>query len=187
MLQHKSNDVFVTWRLKGTLPRKRFAPPSDLTPSQSFAWIDRLLDSATCGPSWLRRPDVAETVVQALHYGESELRHYALHAYVVMPNHVHMLITPGVALPKILDSLKTSTAEIANRLLERGALPFWDAESYDYWIQETEFEEICRYIERNPVKAALADEPCLYPWSSASRRRSGLTVRFAGMASATSN
>src|SRR5262249_29057016 len=102
-----------------------------------------------------------------------EIKHYALHAYVVMPNHVHMWITPRIAVPRLMNSLKGVTARDANLLLDRTGLPFWQRESYDHWVRDGEFERIARYIEWNPVRAGLAAEPHLYPWSSAARIAAG--------------
>jgi REP element-mobilizing transposase RayT len=169
----KGRDVFITWRLHGTLPKSRFVPPNGLTSGQAFACLDRLLDRASYGPSWLRRPEVARCVDDALHYASSDLRHFDLHAYVVMPNHVHVLITPLAPVPKIMHSLKGYTAREANLLLDRTGLPFWQRESYDHWVRDGEFERIRRYIELNPVRAGLVGEACLYPWSSAACREAG--------------
>jgi len=172
----EGKDIFLTWRLEGTLPHNRFVPPKGLTSGQAFACIDRYLDKAICGPSWLRLPEIATVVVDSLHYHESELRQYILHAYVVMPNHVHILITPVVSVPKIMKSLKAFTAREANAILNRTGLPFWQREFYDHWVREGEFDRIARYIAQNPVKAGLATEPHLYPWSSAARRAAGLAT-----------
>jgi putative transposase len=166
-------DVFITWRLDGSLPKNRFVPPDGLTSGEAFLWIDRILDKASHGPSWLRRPEIAQLVTDALHHGESDLRHYRLRAYVVMPNHVHILITPREPIPKIMHSLKGFTARSANLLLDRTGLPFWQRESYDHWVRDGEYDRIKRYIEQNPVKAGLASEPHLYPWSSAAQREAG--------------
>ena len=78
----EGKDIFLTWRLEGTIPKNRFVPPEGLTTGQAFAWIDRLLDEAQYGPSWLRRPDIADCVVKALMHGEDELKLFVLHAYV---------------------------------------------------------------------------------------------------------
>jgi hypothetical protein len=64
----KGRDVFLTWRLEGSLPKSRFIPPAGLTTGQAFGCIDRLLDQATFGPSWLRRPEIAQSLVDALRY-----------------------------------------------------------------------------------------------------------------------
>jgi putative transposase len=159
----RGKDIFLTWRLHGSLPKNRFVLPSGLTSGQAFACIDRLLDRASYGPSWLRRPEVARCVADSLHYAAEDLRHYDLHAYVVMPNHVHMLITPWAAVAKITHSLKGYTAREANLLLDRTGLPFWQHESYDHWVREGEFERIRRYIELNPVRAGLVGEADLFP------------------------
>jgi putative transposase len=84
-----------------------------------------------------------------------------------MPNHVHLLITPLAAVSKVMQSLKRFTAREGNRILGRTGQPFWQDESYDRLVRnDTEFEQIDRYIEVNPV-AGLAATPAEYAWSSA--------------------
>ena len=56
--------------------------------------MDRLLDETRTGPLCLQQETIATIVVDSIHYGEGELRHYEIGACVVMPNHVHLLITP---------------------------------------------------------------------------------------------
>ncbi|HWZ32460.1 MAG TPA: transposase [Bryobacteraceae bacterium] len=93
---------------------------------------------------------------------------YALHAWVVMANHVHILITPTVEVAKITKSLKWFTAREANKVLGLKG-PFWQDESYDRLVRNpAEFERIRKYIEWNPVRAGLVKTPEEYPWSSAS-------------------
>jgi len=85
-----------------------------------------------------------------------------------MPNHLHLLVTPAVALPKLTKSLKGITAKRANKMLGMTGHPFWQEESYDHTVRhEREFERIRRYIEENPVRAGLARQPSEYRWSSA--------------------
>ena len=120
------------------------------------------------GPLFLRRSDVAELVVEALHYRDSRLKHYQLHSYVVMRNHVHLLITPLVPVSKLMHSLKRFTATQANQMRGRTGQPFWQDESYDRVVRnEEEFRRITDYIEMNPVKAGLAATPQEFRWSSA--------------------
>src|SRR5262249_32275951 len=96
------------------------------------------------------------------------LQYYDLHAFVVMSNHVHILISPLVDPSKLIQSVKEYSAWKANKLLKRVGEPFWQDESYDHWVRgNTEFERLCRYIEDNPVKAGLASKPEDYRWSSA--------------------
>jgi len=128
--------------------------------------MDRLLDGARTGPLFLRIPEVAEMVTDAIHY--RDLRAYRLHAFVVMPNHVHLLMTPLVEVSKLMQSLKRFTAREGNRMLGLTGQPFWQDESYDRLVRNaSEFERIAHYIEWNPVAAGLAARSEDFPWSSA--------------------
>jgi len=130
--------------------------------------MDRLLDEVRTGAFYLRQPAIADMLVEAIHYNTDILRHYRLHAFVVMPNHVHLLSTPTVPLPKLTKSLKGITAKRANVILGLTGRSFWQDESYDHVVRsEREFEKIRSYIEENPVRAGLAKEPSEYQWSSA--------------------
>lgn len=152
------NPIFLTWRLYGSLPANRVFP-APLTSG--------LLDGARTGPLYLGRPDIANMVVDALHFRERELAHDLLHEWVVMTNHVHMLITPRVEVSKLMQSLKRFTARGGNRLLGLTGRPFWQDESFDRLVRdEDEVRRIARYIEMNPVSAGLAETPEAFPWSS---------------------
>lgn len=137
----------------------------------AFVATDRALDCHRSGPLWLKDPRIAALVVKAIRIGESDKLFYELCAWVVMPNHVHLLIQPKADLPVITRWLKGSTARGANQLLERTGQAFWQDESYDHWARDAkEFVRICRYIEDNPVTAGLAGSAELWPWSSAGSR-----------------
>jgi REP element-mobilizing transposase RayT len=128
--------------------------------------MDRLLDTATTGPLHLRRPEFAQMVIEAIRYRERE-GHYTLHNFVVMANHVHLLITPKIPVPKLTQTLKWFTARAGNRILGATGQPFWQDESYDRWVRdEAEFDRIASYIERNPVNAGLCASPEEFLWSS---------------------
>jgi putative transposase len=58
--------------------------------------MDRILDRGVNGPLFLRRPEIAKVVEDALLDGERNFHRYQLHAFFVMPNHVHLLVTPNV-------------------------------------------------------------------------------------------
>jgi putative DNA methylase len=106
-------------------------------------------------------------VVQSLKDGELRFNRYQLHSYVVMPNHVHLLVTPKVDAAKWLRSLKGFTGHEGNRLLGLAGQPFWQGESYDHLVRSAdEFSRIRLYIENNPVKAGLVPEATDFPWSS---------------------
>jgi REP element-mobilizing transposase RayT len=160
--------VFLTWRLHDSLPTHRVFPAGALTSGQAFAAMDRLLDEARCGAFYLRQPAVADMIVEAVQYNANILAHYSLHAFVVMPNHVHLLATPTVPLPKLTKSLKGITGKRANAMLALTGKPFWQEESYDHMVRhEREFEKIRNYIEENPVRARLVRKAREYRWSSA--------------------
>ena len=83
-----------------------------------------------------------------------------MHSWVILPNHVHLLLTPHVSLSKLLGSLKAASAKRANLLLRRTRQCFWQDQSYDHLVRsEEEFQRIQRYIENNPVAAGLAARP----------------------------
>ncbi|HWR51643.1 MAG TPA: transposase [Bryobacteraceae bacterium] len=102
----------------------------------------------------MRDGRIADAVVRAIACGR-ELKHYDLYAYVVMPNHVHVLITPPISVVQLIGSLKAASAREANRLLRRIGVPFWQPEYYDHWVRdEKQGNRIAAYIEANPVKPA---------------------------------
>src|SRR5438270_9415234 len=116
---------------------------------RAFAAMDRLLDEARAGAVYLRQPAVANMIVEAIHYNANVRGHYQLHAFVVMPNHVHLLATPAVALPKLTKSLKGITARRANAMLALTGSPFWQEESSDHLVRHLpEFEKIRNYKVR---------------------------------------
>jgi len=163
--------MFLTWRLHGSLPKGR-AYPAAGDSGQAFLAMDRLLDNAQVGPLYLRDPAIAEMVVEAMHFQERSMDQLELHHYVVMANHVHLLLTPRVEVPKLTQTLKRFTAREANRILGLTGQPFWQDESYDRIVRdEAEFDRIGRYIGNNPVKAGIVTTPEEFPWSSAGRVR----------------
>jgi len=135
---------------------------------RAFVAMDRLLDDARRGALYLRQPAIADMVVEAIHYNASTLEYYELNAFVVMPNHVHLLATLKLALPKLTRSLKSITAKRANEMLGLTGNLFWQEENYDRLVRDRkEFERIRSYIEQNPVRAGLVKLASEYRWSSA--------------------
>ncbi len=150
--------IFVTWCLAGTRPRATKEP--------GWMTADADLDRAISGPRWLAQPAIAEITANALQYGENRGK-YQLHAWVIMPNHVHAVITPKIPYSEIMRWLKWTTARRSNQLLGRTGTVFWQNESYDHWIRSSdEFKSIVAYVESNPVRAGLAEEPEQWQWSS---------------------
>src|ERR1700722_1496893 len=166
--QPPGQDVFLTWRLHNSLP-ENYHPPKNLeTNGKVFVAYDRILDRAQTGPCWLKDPRIEQSVLDALDVAQQNDL-LTLRCYVLMTNHVHVLIAPQAPLAKITHQIKGSTARAANLVLGRTGLRFWQDESYDHWVRDpAEFERIRRYIERNPVVAGLAKKAEHWPWSSAS-------------------
>jgi len=159
--------LFLTWRLHGSLPRTvEILEPRPA--GEAFVTIDRKLDEAATGPRWLQEERVARVVVDALRYGERQLGLYHLRAWVLMINHVHILVYPEAPLSRITKAIKNYSARQANAILGRTGLPFWQDESYDHWARgPEESAKIVRYIENNPVAAGLVSAGEDWRWSSA--------------------
>src|ERR1700674_1839469 len=83
------------------------------------------------GQRWLADPRCARIVADALIYGT---RMYELHSWVVMPTHVHVVMTPQQSFSKIMRWLKWTTANRCNQLLGTTG-KFWQDESFDHWIR----------------------------------------------------
>ncbi len=142
--------VFLTWRLAGF---RSVSVPQ--LPSYN-------------AQHWLKEPVIAGMLVNALQHGATVRQFYDLHAWVIMPNHVHVILRPRVELPELTRWLKGRTSRIANRMLGRTGLPFWQDESFDHWIRSAEeLHQLTQYVEGNPVKAGLVQAPEEWPWSSA--------------------
>jgi putative transposase len=161
-------DIFVTWRLKGSLPAHLRAIASKDMPGERFLDLDRALDRADTGPHWLQDPRVAKCIVAVLQNAQDQ-RHIDMHSYTVMANHVHVLLTPVAPMAEIFRRVKGATARQANLLLGFAGSYFWQDESFDHWVRNpAEWQKIRSYIERNPVAAGLVARPEDWPWSSAS-------------------
>ena len=95
----------------------------------------------------------------------------AIHAVVVMPDHVHLLLTPLrdldgnlYSLVEILQGIKSASAHSLNRALGRSG-PVWQEESFDHVLRSEEnFSEKLEYIRQNPVRRGLVKNPEDYRW-----------------------
>ncbi|HET9402051.1 MAG TPA: transposase [Candidatus Acidoferrales bacterium] len=93
---------------------------------------------------------------------------YSLHAFVVMPDHLHILLTPGnkVTIEKAIQMIKGGSAFKIRRQFET-ALQIWHAGFHDHWIRnDNEYGIRSQYRRTNPVEARLCESPEQYPWSS---------------------
>jgi len=168
--QPEGRDLFLTWRLSGSLPAAMMAGLRGTKTTElgkRFREYDIALDSACSGPLFLKDARVAGVVVHGIRRVADEGL-CRVHGWVVMPNHVHMLLEPLVAMGAITQRIKGATARQANSILGRTGKHFWQDESFDHWIRnEAEFAKVKKYIERNPVAAGLVDKDSDWPWSSA--------------------
>ena len=91
-----------------------------------------------------------------------------LHAYVQMTNHVHLLLTPPETdtVSRLMISLGRRYVQYINRTYRRtGTL--WDSRYKSSLVQADGYLLLCqRYIELNPLRAAMVDDPSHYRWSS---------------------
>ena len=128
--------------------------------------IERYLDQGY-GACALGNKRVAEMVQESLLHFDGE--RYWLSAWVVMPNHVHLLLTPNLLWPlsRIMKLFKSYTSHEANRILDRRG-QFWMEGYFDRYVRNHEhFTKAIRYIENNPVKAGLCDQASDWMFSSA--------------------
>jgi type I restriction enzyme R subunit/putative DNA methylase len=172
----------ITFRLADSLPQTRLAELKDdlerLPESERElerrrrieAWLD-----AGMGCCALKHPDVARYVQDSILYFHEE--RYHLHAWCIMPNHVHVLIEPFVDLGIILQGWKSYTSRWILRKNEQLALKIptsdqlWLKEYWDRFIRsEAHYHNAVEYIHQNPVKAGLCRTPPDWLWSSANPR-----------------
>lgn len=98
-----------------------------------------------------------------------------LHAYVLMTNHVHLLVTgqmPG-SISKLMHSAARRYSRTVNSTLERTGTLFEGRFRSSLVQSEAYFLACMRYVEMNPVRAGLARRPSEYAWSSYAENASG--------------
>ena len=166
---------FVTFRLADSLPTavieelkyrketflRNHPRPWDMTVQKEY-WnqigpmAEQLLDNGH-GSCLLRHHAVRSIVASALHHNDGV--HYNLIAYVIMPNHVHLLLhLPGNSeLPRILQSIKGYTAAQINRLMNRKG-KLWMRESFDRIVRSySHLNQCLNYIKHNPSTLPASD------------------------------
>jgi|SRR3989344_128303 len=163
----------VSFRLADSVPQERLAAWKEerkellqkiadrkITPSEEQRLtyllsekIEHYLDAGH-GHCWLRNPAIAQLVKNALEYFDGE--RYQLHAWCIMPNHVHVVLEPiSHPLHEILRSWKMFTAREANKVLQRSGL-FWQTEYFDHLIRNDEsLERAVEYVWNNSDAAGL--------------------------------
>jgi REP element-mobilizing transposase RayT len=131
--------------------------------------IEMALDSGH-GSGALATPAVGEIIENALLHFDAQ--RYRLHAWVIMPNHVHVLVTPlGETLSDIVQAWKSFSARRVNAVLDRRGV-FWAPEYFDRAIRDgAHYANVVEYIAMNPVKARLCAQAQDWRFSSAWKGR----------------
>jgi len=178
----------ITFRLADSLPQSKLKQleqqllllPEIRRDIEKRKGIEQWLD-AGMGCCALRNAEAASCVQNALLHFDSD--RYRIIAWVIMPNHVHVLIDPAEAISKTIQGWKSFTARWLLKHNERLGLGIpdphhvWMREYWDRFIRDDDhLRATIDYIHRNPVKAGLCREPEDWPWSSANLRRAEVPV-----------
>ncbi len=118
------------------------------------------------GACRLGHPAVANTIVESLNHLHQQ-NIINLFAYVVMPNHVHILARFNDAISDVMRNFKSFTGKANNSILGRTG-EFWQPDFYDQWVEtDDDFRMAKSYIEFNPVRAGLCESTEDWRFSSA--------------------
>ena len=163
---------FITFRLADSLPRNVLEQweleleRKIISKIEFHQKLEKYLDSNS-GECHLKNAQIAAVIIETLEKFDGEK--YKLYAWVIMPNHVHLMLRPAenVSLAKIMHSIKSYTAHEANKILnQKGS--FWSKEYFDRFIRNHDhFIKTFDYIENNPVKAGLCENKSDWKFSSA--------------------
>ena len=99
-----------------------------------------------------------------------------VHAYVLMPNHIHLLVTPRkpAGVSRLMQSLAGRYAQYVNAAHGRSGT-LWEGRYKASLVDSERYLLACyRYIEANPVRAGMVGDPGDYPWSSHGHNGAGV-------------
>jgi len=169
----------TTYRLADSLPRGVLAELPPMPDNAKRCRCDALLDTGI-GSCLLARPAAASVVV--MNWRQFDGVRYRLHAWVVMPNHVHLVATiaAGQSLSRIVQAWKSYTA---HRLAVLTDTPgrIWFPDYWDRFIRDdAHFVAAAEYVEDDPLRAGLVAVRQAWPWSSASALQCGRAARAPG-------
>ncbi len=165
---------FVTFHLADALPVKvverwklELAHEKDEKKQfELYKRTEKYLDQGY-GKCYLKTEKVAAQIQESLIHFHT-IR-YKLIAWVIMPNHIHILLKPinNFSLSEIMQKFKSFTAHEANKILHRRG-QFWQEDYFDRYIRDYEhYIKTIDYIENNPVKAGLCKKRSDWKFSSA--------------------
>lgn len=152
---------FITYRLHDSLPEKVLSDIIEFEPSLKFKVTNKYLDQGL-GCCLLKEPKNAEVVIGNWWYFDGSK--YDIHAYVVMPNHIHILIRvySGIKLSDILHSWKSYSAKMIKTDCNKKV---WFRDYFDRYIRDDiHFNRVVAYIKNNPVKAGLVKNSDDWPY-----------------------
>jgi REP element-mobilizing transposase RayT len=164
----------VTFRLADSLPAEVMqkylceleAKPDEERKKILFQRLDKYLDTGY-GACWLSNKDVAKIVQDA--FLNFDGQRYHLLEWVIMPNHVHILVEtmPAYPIEELVHSWKSFTANEANKVLCRSGA-FWMEDYFDRFIRdENHYADEVRYIRENPLRAGFVNSPGKWFFGSA--------------------
>jgi glycosyltransferase involved in cell wall biosynthesis len=193
---------FITWRLADSLPQEFIETwkserddwllkhPKPWNPETEAQYHSRFSDAylehldSGLGSCVLKQTDCAEAVEQALCYFDGQ--RYTLKSFVIMPNHVHVLVRlhDGWPLERVIQNWKERSAKGINAALGSTG-QVWQKGYFDRLIRSAEhWEFVDGYIRHNPEKAKLrsgfrirsADESSAYKLGEATSRRPSIVI-----------
>jgi putative transposase len=118
-----------------------------------------------------RNPQKAELMMEVLaHYCEN--KKYVLHEFVIMPDHLHLLLTPApeISIERAAQLIKGGFSYRLGKAMSANAKRelIWQESFMNHRIRdENDYERHAEYIRMNPFRAGLAQMAELYPYSSA--------------------
>ena len=110
---------------------------------------------------------IARLLIEVMYEYRTQKK-YQLHEFVVMPDHIHLILTPtGITLERSMQLIKGGFSFQLNKALRRKRDP-WQPSFFDRRIRDSlEYQKYKDYIWQNPVKRGLSRTPEEYPYSSA--------------------
>ncbi len=174
----------ITFRLRDSLPQDKLLLIAEqikkYPKSKRYAYERALMEywlNQGCGKCLLRHPKCAEIVKECLIY--SQIKGYKLISWVIMPNHVHVLVKMGKSLKieEMLRTWKSFTAHQINHFFNKEG-PIWQPDYFDRYIRnQRHFSNVIRYIERHispgavlwDIPTSFHDKSTGFMWQSLER------------------
>ena len=140
-------------------------PPRDHT---SFGTDTYFITTTTWGSRSLFQTDRMALLFLDTIFQYRRQQKFLLHEFVVMPNHLHLLLTPtGISIERAMQLIKGGFSYRVKKELG-STLEIWERGYVDHRIRDlADYDRHVTYIRQNPVEAQLASTEEEYPYSSA--------------------